>query len=404
MRILFLSRWYPFPANNGAKIRIFNLLKQLATIHEVALISFADASQADAPIGPLGDYCSATHAVPYRQFQPNRLTAITALLSSRPRSVVDTYNKEMEQKVRTVAASFKPDLVIASQIDMAPYADLVPHARRILEELELTVLREAVARGGNPITRLRRALTWQKHSRYVAKILRHFDGCTVVSEEEYQQVMNIARSTLPIKIVANGVDTAQMGGSFGLPTPNTLIYTGALSYDANLDAMYYFVQEIFPLILAENPEVELKITGSIKGVAPQALPTHARLTLTGYIDDLRPTVAQSYVSIVPLRIGGGTRLKILESLALGTPVITTRKGIEGLKIAPGAGVLIADTPAEFASAVQQVLHDPDLRQQLSAAGQAAVQRYDWQYIRQPLLSLIDEIMLPMPQRQLWNAA
>jgi glycosyltransferase involved in cell wall biosynthesis len=173
-----------------------------------------------------------------------------------------------------------------------------------------------------------------------------------------------------------------------------------LTFDANLDAMHYFVQEIFPKVVAANPATTLKITGKTTGIAANAMPVHPNLTLTGYLTDIRPTIAQSYLSVVPLRIGGGTRLKILESLALGTPVITTSKGVEGLNLAPDAGIMIADTPDAFANAILMLQRNPALRQQLSLAGRAAVQSYDWQRVGASLHTLIDTIMHPLAERQI----
>ncbi len=399
MRILFLSRWFPYPPDNGSRIRIFNLLKQLAARHEIALVSFTNEPRENEATKALQRYCTELYTIPYRPFRPNRLSAMVGLLSPRPRSVVDTYNREMEQCVRYVAASFQPDLVIATEIDMAPYALVVDNAKRVLDELQLTVAREAPSKADDHVGRLRRRLTWWKHARYASDILRHFDGCAVVSELEYAQVKHLSAGSTQVNIVPNGVDIAHMSGDFGPPQPNTLIYTGALTFNANLDAMHYFEQEILPLIVARNAEATLKITGSTTGVPTKELPVHPSVTLTGYVTDLRPTVAQSALSVVPLRIGGGTRLKILESLALGTPVVTTSKGLEGLRIASGEGVLVADTPATFADAVLRVLREPQFRQQLSQAGRIAVQSYDWQHIGQSLMSQIDEIMFPRQHDQ-----
>jgi glycosyltransferase involved in cell wall biosynthesis len=261
----------------------------------------------------------------------------------------------------------------------------------------LTVLHEAPEQAKAGISRLRRSLAWQKHARYVASILQQFDGCTVVSEQELALVKEIAPFLAATVVVPNGVDVSQMSGDFGEPQPNSMIYSGALSYSANLDAMHYFVQEIFPTILAANPQAYLKITGSIASVPVSELPIHPALTLTGYLPDVRPAIAGSALSVTPLRIGGGTRLKILESLALGTPVVTTSKGIEGLRIAAGEGILIADTPELFAEAALSILQNPALRLQLSVAGRYAVQAYDWQKIGQLLLTFIDEIMRPLRQ-------
>lgn len=397
MRILFLSRWFPNPPDNGARIRIFNLLKQLATKHEIVLVSFTHKMPSPEAIAQLTPFCREVYAIPYQTFQPQRLNSLHALLSPLPRSVVDTYSKEMERKVRLVATQFQPDLVLSSEIDMAPYARLVPNAKRLLEELEITILQEASRRATNSLARLRHSLTWWKHKRYVTNTLQHFDGCTVVSPDESEHVASVIPAKMRIRVIPNGVDLARYQGHFGEIKPNTLIYSGSLTYNANFDAAHYFKQEIMPIVQKQNPDVHLTITGSTQGVNVHEF-EHPNITLTGNLPDLRPTLAESCLTVVPLRIGGGTRLKILESLAIGTPVVTTSKGIEGLQITHGEGVFIADTPVKFAEAVQQVLSNPALRKQLSEAGRKAVRMYDWQYAGASLLQLIDEITQPHTSR------
>lgn len=391
MRILFLSRWFPNPADNGAKIRIFHLLRELAREHEVALVSFIEPERAPGDPGPLASVCTLVQTVPYRSFQPTRMKALTGLFSPRPRSVVDTYNLAMVAAVREVAAQFAPDLVIASEVDMAPYGLLVPDVKRIWEEIELALLHEASRLTTSPMRRYRRRLTWWKHARYVGDMLQHYDGCTVVSAQEVQLLRRIAHASLPLTVVPNGVDLAHYDGDYAPPVADRLIYAGALTYHANLDAMQYFVSEVLPLILQTRPNVRLSITGSTKGIPNEHLPTHPAVTLTGYLPDIRPAVATSMLAVVPLRVGGGTRLKILESLALGTPVVTTGKGLEGLEIAAGDGVLVADTPEAFAAAVLQVLEDADQRQRLCQAGRDAIQQYDWTNIGDTMRDFVRQI-------------
>lgn len=396
MRILFLSRWFPFPADNGSKIRVFNLIRQLSRRHEVTLVSFSDRDRPDAGHRAMEQYCAAVHTVPYRSYDPYRFRSIVGLLSAKPRSVVDTYSHAMAEKVQRVAASVKPALVIASQIDMAPYGLLVPGAKRMLEEVELAVLPEAVSQASSSASRLRKQLTWWKHARYVYDILCRFDGCTVVSREEEQWVRRFAPPNLPVGVIPNGVDLSHLSGDFGSPQSGTLIYTGALTYSANLDAMHYFVGDIFPLVLEQQPATRLSITGTATGVPVDRLPLHPQVNLTGYLTDIRPAVAQSSLTVVPLRIGGGTRLKILESLALGTPVVTTGKGIEGLDITCNSGIVIADQPADFAQATVGILQNPSWRTELSLAGLQAVQQYDWALIGPTLGSFLEELVTNKP--------
>jgi glycosyltransferase involved in cell wall biosynthesis len=162
-----------------------------------------------------------------------------------------------------------------------------------------------------------------------------------------------------------------------------LIYPGALTYHSNLDAMVYFLRESWPIIQKQRPQVRLRITGRTDGVDLARLALTDQVVMTGYLDDIRSAVAQSWICVVPLRAGGGTRLKILESLALGTPVVSTSKGAEGLNLIPGRDILVADEPADFAEAVLNVLQDPVLRETLSRNGRQAVEaKYDWRIIGQ----------------------
>jgi polysaccharide biosynthesis protein PslH len=378
MHILFLSRWYPYPADNGSRIRIFNLLRGLAQQHTLTLISFTQQPVSEDQLAALRPFCQAIHTLPYRPFRPTRGKALLGYLSLHPRSVIDTYSQECADLVRQCASQERFDLVLASQIDMAPYALLVPQARKLLEELEVSTIYEQFARASNLRTRLRGALTWAKHARYVKQITRQFHGCTVVSASEKALIERVTNSQRPLWVIPNGVDAAACAGDYGPPTPDSLIYAGSLTYQPNYDAVSYFLAAMFPAILQERPATHLTVTGSSEGVPLERLPASNHWHLAGYLPDVRPTIARSWASIVPLRQGGGTRLKILESLALGTPVIATSKGAEGLDLRDGEEILLADEPAAFVKAVLRLLRDPALRQRLSQAGRAAVAaRYDW---------------------------
>ncbi len=394
MKILFLSRWFPYPPDNGSKIRIFNLLKALACQHEIELISFTSNAISPEQLAILGQYCRRIQLAPYRPFQPGRLKALLGFVSTRPRSVIDTFNPDLQRLVEQVSRQDSFDMVIASQIDMAPYALGLPGSVKILEELELTGLFEEFARAGQPFRKLRSGLTWWKLSAYVHRLLSTFDGCTVVSAGELAQVRRVAPGGTSLAVIPNGVDIGHYANSFGRPAIDTLIYAGALTYGPNFDAIKFFLGEILPLIRRERPQVELRITGRAEQAQVKNLPLSPNngVIFTGYLDDIRPAIANSWVSIVPLRIGGGTRLKILESLALGTPVIATCKGAEGLELVPGRDLLIADEPAEFAAAVLHLLQDPDLRATLSHNGRQAVEaRHDWRMIGQHFNDFIEQV-------------
>lgn len=393
MRILFISRWFPYPPDNGSRIRVFNLVKQLSKHHEIDLLSFAQGSVSKERLAKMRSYCRSIHVVQYREFSPNRPKALLGFFSLRPRVIVDTYSREMQTLVEEVSTNNSFDVVVASQIRSAPYALLLKQWPRVFEEIELTVARERFARQRNIVSQARYGLTWWKRSSFTARLLRQFEGGTVVSEQERDLVMRIVPGYDALAVVPNGVDLDSYTGNLGMPKLDTLIYSGALTYSANFDAMKFFLNDVFPLVKAGRPNVTLRITGRSDGVPVDRLPLGNGAELTGYLDDIRPAIAQSWICVVPLQIGGGTRLKILEAMALGTPVVATSKGAEGLDVTPGEDILIADEPTEFADLVLRLLGDQALRARLAANGRRLVEeRYSWETCAQKLEQLLYKVV------------
>lgn len=343
-------------------------------------------------------YCRTVKTTPFRPFKPNRLTALMGYFSTLPRSVIDMYDQKMQRLIIQTAREGNHQLVIASELDMAIYAQPLRGMVKIIEEAELASLYEQSLNAAAPAQRLRTALMWQKWVRYIKRIRRQFDGFTVVSRaeldliEKFDPQDNSEYRLPPIQIIPNGVSLEDYRGDFGIPLPNTLIYSGALTYHANFDAVSYFIDEILPEIRRSQPAVTLTVTGSLQGVALEKIHGHQGVVFSGYLDDIRPAIAQSWASIVPLRIGGGTRLKILESLAIGTPVISTRKGAEGLDLKDGSDILLANSAPDFASQTLRLLNDPALRNSLSRNGKIAItNQYDWDTIGSQFCNYIEQI-------------
>ena len=393
MKILFLSRWFPHPPDNGARMRVFHLLKGLARKHRVDLISFVEDSPSPESCEVLRGFLGEVLTVPYRAFQPGKLTALAGFFSPTPRSLLDTYSRAMADTVSRLAEKERYDLVIASELDMAPYARLVSGARKVLEELEVTKIARRSLDEPHPLRRLRYRLTWWKLSRYLGHLLNEFDGCTVVSEPEREAVMRCAPQLKKMAVIPNGVDL-----SFYQPAdekemePDSLIFTGAVSYRVNFEGLEYFTREIYPLILAERPGARLYVTGKTDPAPLERLNLREKIVFTGYLADLRPMLRRACVNVVPLLTGGGTRLKILEGWAAGTPIVSTSRGAEGLSFEDGRHLLIADLPGQFARAALRIMSDPALRASLRENGRALVEtHYGWNAIVERLDDFLVEI-------------
>jgi glycosyltransferase involved in cell wall biosynthesis len=240
--------------------------------------------------------------------------------------------------------------------------------------------------------RVRAQLTWLKLSAYLRRALPRFGACTVVSAREREHLRAAAPGYKRVEILPNAIDFAAYRDTFGCPRINTAVFSGALSYAPNLDAMRTFLAEIHPLIQRSEPDFRLRITGRTTGVDLDALPRPSGVEFTGHLDDIRPEVAQSWLSVVPLRLGGGTRLKILEAMALGTPVVSTPKGADGLAVTHEHNILLADEPAAFADCVVELLRSPELRRHLAAGGRQLVEStYDWRVVGQSLNQLVAQV-------------
>ena len=377
MNILFLTAWCPYPADNGSKQRIYHLLRGLSQRHTVDLVSFCPEGDTGVKAAHLHTFCREVHLLPATPFARRTTGRLAGLFALQPRSLVADHSPAMAALVARQAALGRYDVLVASQLHMLPYALEARGCPVVLEELELAVLYDQVRLAPTPARRLRAGLTWWKTRTYISRALRRCAGFSVVSAAEEALVAAFAPHRLPRVVVPNGVDVAGCTGPWPAPEANSLIYPGALSYDANFDAVGHFLQAILPQIRHERPTVRLRVTGRATPEQIRALPPADGVEFTGYLDDVRPAVAGAWAEVVPLRKGGGTRLKVLEALALGTPVVATAKGIEGLDLRAGHEVLVADTPAAFAATTLRLLASPTLRHELAEHGRRAVARYDW---------------------------
>lgn len=390
MKLLVVSSWFPYPPDNGSKLRAYHLLTALARRHAVTLLSFAEPGE-ERRTPELKALCETVCTVRSNPYKPLGRLSHRHLFSSTPRSYAQNHSLAMQALVDREAPAH--GAAVALQIGAALYLARHDRMPRVLEEIEAGSMRDQYC--GQPISvaRARHGLTWWKFARFVRQLVGAFDRTTVVSDLERQHLADIGCDMTRVRVVPNGVERSDLLRP-NRPVAGRLVYPGSITYSANLDAVQHFLSETFPRIQAARPDVSFRVTGAIGDVDVRRLSADPAVTFTGRLDDVKTLITQCAVCVVPLRKGGGTRLKILESMALGTPVVSTTKGAEGLSVVPERDVLLADSPDAFAAQVLRILNNPLLRARLSASGRNLVgQSYTWDHVGSQLDALIEEARL-----------
>lgn len=401
MHILFLSAWHPWPPDNGVRIRSSHLLRALAVRHEVSLVTFAGepgAPDADGLV-ELG-LCRRAVILDRPAFHSTRMGRWIGLLSPMPSHLFANRSLEMARAADALLATTPADLVIASTTAVAQLASRLPAPCRVLEEHNFLgrMMRDQVDAAPTPLARARAWATWRKDIAWERHLFRRFNLVTMVSDGDRDAVAAMGCATTRIEVVPNGVDTAACAAvraalaSHPAPAADTVIYPGALTYSANLDAVTWFAHQVWPRLLPSRSQARFLVTGRTEGVDTTALTAVPGLTFTGYLSDVRPTLAAAQACVIPLRQGGGSRLKVLEAMALGVPVVSTAKGIEGLSLEPDRHCLVADSAEAFAAQLALLLNDPALGRRLAAAALAeVVPRYDWPPIAGRFVDLVETV-------------
>ncbi len=379
-----MSTWLPYPPDNGAKIRAMSLVRYLGKRHDVHLLSFLHTAGEEQYLPMLRAMCAELNVVRHDPFERGRLRAALGFASPYPRDVLAHYCPEMARAVEDTVRRTPIDVAIGATATAGRYLTPVTGVPKLLEEQNSAtrMAYDTYRAADGTFQRLRRWASWRKTAYYESRLLPRFDSISMVSELDRDAALQVAPCMRGrVVVIPNGVDLERNVPGVAEPQPDTLVFNGALTYHANAEAMRFFVSEVMPLVRLERPAATLTITGPTEGVDLSWVPADGSVRLSGYVSDVRPVVAGSWVCVAPLRTGGGTRLKILEALALETPVVATSKGAEGLNLAAGREVLIADAPAELARAILSILGRPSLREQLAQEGRrAVVERYGWETI------------------------
>ncbi|HNR97176.1 MAG TPA: glycosyltransferase family 4 protein [Anaerolineae bacterium] len=386
MHILFVSPTPPVPTSGG-RTRLYNLIKQLATRHEISLLTFVQPGEQDM-LGAAKPHLQVVQSVSFAAFPTlgvwqNRFDGWKRiLLSPRPRYAMIFPTDQLRGPLRRLIATHRFDVVILQPLYVAELSDEIRETPVILatENVESEIARRNLANARNAVHRLRDWLEWRKLRDYEHRIVRRFRVCTAVSALDAAALNRIAPYA-ETYLVPNGVDTQAYLPEGHTRRPNEILFFGTLNYAPNAEGIAWFCRDVLPHVRAEIPDARLAIVGRDAPERVRELAACPGVELVGFVPDVRDRLWSATLSIAPLHSGGGTRLKILEAFAAKCPVVSTTVGVEGLEVRNDEHVIIGDSAEEFSRGIVNLLQDPDARARLTEnARQLVEQRYDWQLI------------------------
>ena len=415
MRILWLKSELLHPVDKGGKIRTYQMLKAIKREHEVTYLSFASVDDSAEAFKCSSEYCHRLITVPRdepRRFSARFYRELAFNLCSRLPYAIEKYRSSaMRTAIERELRASSYDVVVCDFLVPSINLPRLPGATSILfqHNVESTIWRRHFE---TQTSRLRRAFfygQWQKMQAYERAICRRFDCVVAVSDVDRDQ-MRDEFGLSEVYEVPTGVDTDYFRPANSATGGFELVFTGSMDWLPNEDAILHFTRDVFPRIAASIPEVSLTVVGRNPSAALKALAaTDRRITVTGRVEDVRTYVGRAAAYVVPIRIGGGTRLKIYEAMAMEKPVISTGVGAEGLPVRDGEDLLIADGPEAFADAVVRVLQDVDLARWLGRnAGTVVRERFGWERASARFIEVCENAAaararresLPSPDRQL----
>jgi len=387
MHILIITPTLPVPTSGG-RTRVYNLIKHLAAHHQITVLSFLQPADQEW-LATLEPYCTHLELVPFAGFKPsgkwaNRIRGWAQILFSRRPRYVHTFPVEtIRETLRSLLDRQYFDIVVFEFLYLVELVNEIDGIPTLLVEhnVENDIQKRLYETATGPVYYFREKLLWCKLSKFERDYLQKFPSCIAVSERDAALLREMSPTT-NVHLVPNGVDSKAFRPAAGLlRANNTLLFFGTLNYTPNVEGIVWFVHEILPHIREIRPGVELQIVGMDPAPAVTALAQLPGVSLVGFVPDIRERLWSATACVVPLLTGGGTRLKILEALAAGCPVVSTTIGAEGLDLKPGEHLLIADTAEDFAARVVTLLDSPALQQELAHRGQKSVAaRYDWAII------------------------
>lgn len=399
MKILWLNANLLLPLDKGGKLRTWHLMRHLAARHTITYVSFVEPGERREHLDGMREVCDRLITVRRADVAKGSVRfyadAARYLVDPQPYAVAKYRSAEYAARVQELLEGGEYDLVVADfLVPVVNISRSLPCPSVLFtHNVEAEIWRRHAATSATPVGRWLLGTQWRRMLRFERAALARFDLVLTVSDADRATFSRLyPGAAARYDVVPTGVDTKYFAplapeGSRGRG-PH-LVFSGSMDWLPNEDGMVHFVREILPQIRRVEPAVTLSIVGRAPTPAVKRLAQEAGVTVTGRVDDVRPHVGAAAVYVVPLRIGGGTRLKIFEAMAMAKAVVSTTVGAEGLPVTNGRDIVIADTPQDFARAVLTLLQRPDERSRFeSAARRLVVDRYDWSAVARELESAL----------------
>ena len=409
MKILILSPSFPFP-HSGTQVRIYNILRNLARDHDITLVSLI--SETELKYVPLLEpFCERIELVSRPKLHgAKRLKSLFTVkgklkdqakrlgdvLRGVPLAVARNYLREYKEKVDALLRQDTYDIIKVELVFMEPYVNrelIRPEVTKVvLVEIDIAFVRaHRESLQSHPPLKYFQYLQYRLLRRYECHAWKRVDRIVAVSDVDKKAIVSYDPS-LKVWVVPNPVDTDYYRPTAEINVGRELLFLGGLDFAANYDGLLFFLRTIFPLILKEAPDALLTVVGRHSEEQRKRVQSFSNVNFVGYAEDIRPYLDKANVFVVPLRIGGGTRVKILTAMAAGLPVVSTSIGSEGIEAAPEKEIILADNPEDFARGTLRLFEERELAETLQACGRKLVEeRYAWDGLDlEPMLRGISE--------------
>lgn len=392
MKILYLLPYTPAPATFGGAMRVFHLMRLASEHNDVSVLSYGQPEQEEMLRSSLKG--RVTNIKIITNFWPQylrRAAQLYSLVSNHSFFYMLARSKEMQANITRILEKYDFDIVQTEFAHMGSF-ELATNAHKVLDahNVEYDNFRRMAEKTRSLLRRLHYNSESKKFFHEEQTACRQHDSVFVTSRRD-KIILDTLVPEIPKYVIPNGVDSSFFTPSNETPEPYSMVFTGSMSYVPNNDGMVHFLDDIFPRILKKIPQAKIYIVGS-RPMADLRRRSSHNIIITDYVDDVRPFIWRSSVYVVPLRMGSGTRLKVLEAMAMKKPIVTTSIGCEGIDVVNGESAIITDEPEVFADAVIRLLTDRITCRQLAERSHDLMRsHYEWSVIGWQVESLFQQL-------------